>query len=89
LENTKEYTGKQNFIKNKKLQKEATIKYLGITIDRRFTSNEHIQTITGKCIKIIQTLSKSTKINWGLRPDVLRTIYAGAILPILSYGVPI
>jgi len=34
-------------------------------------------------------LSKSAKTNWGLRHDVLRTIYVGAILPILSYGAPI
>jgi len=79
----------KNFLNNKKLQEEDTIKYLGITIDRRFTFNEHIENIRGKCIKIIHALSKSAKINWGLRHDVLRIIYAGAILPILSYGAPI
>jgi len=65
------------FLNNKKIQQEDTIKYLGITIDRRFTFNEHIENITGKCIKIIHALSKSAKINWGLRHDVLRIIYAG------------
>ena len=78
----------KNFLNNKKLQEEDTIKYLGITIDRRFTFNEHIENIRGKCIKIIHALSKSAKINWGLRHDVFRTIYAGAILPNLSYGAP-
>jgi hypothetical protein len=39
--------------------------------------------------KIIHALSKSAKINWGLRHDVLRIIYTGAILPILTYGAPI
>jgi hypothetical protein len=34
------------------------------------------------------THSVSAKINWGLRHDVLRIIYNGAILPILSYGAP-
>ena len=34
-------------------------------------------------------LPKSVKINWGLRHDVLRIIYIGRILPILSYGAPI
>ena len=60
------------------------IKYLGITIDRRFNFNQHIDKITGKSIKIVHTLSKSAKINWGLR-HILRIIYNGAILPILSY----
>jgi hypothetical protein len=54
------------FLNNKKLQEEDTIKYLGIIIDRRFNFNEHIDNITGKCINIIHTLSKSAKINWGL-----------------------
>ena len=76
------------FLNNKELQEEETIKYLGIVIDRRFNSNEHIENITGKCIKIIHALSKSAKINWG-RHDVLRIIYPGAILPILAYGIPI
>jgi hypothetical protein len=45
--------------------------------------------MTGKCIKIIHVLSKSAKINWGLRHDVLQIIYRGAILSILSYGAPV
>jgi hypothetical protein len=77
------------FLNNKKLQQEDTVKYLGITIDRRFNFNQHIDNITGKCIKIIHALSKSAKINWGLRQNVLRIIYTGAILPILSYGAPV
>jgi len=77
------------FLNNKKLQQGDTVKYLGITIDRRFNFNQHIHNITGKCIKIIHALSKSAKINWGLRHDILRIIYTGAILPILSYGAPV
>jgi len=76
-------------LNNKKLQQEDTIKYLGIIIDRRFNFNEHTENIAGNCIKIIHALSKSAKINWGLRHNVLRIIYTGAILPILSYGAPI
>jgi hypothetical protein len=65
------------------------MKYLGIIIDRRFNFNEHIEHITGKRIKFIHALSKSAKMNWGLRHDVLRIIYTGAILPILSYEAPV
>ena len=77
------------FLNNKKLQQADTIQYLGITIDRRFNFNQHIDKIIGKSIKIIQALSMSAKINWGLRHDVRRIIYNGAILPILSYGAPV
>ena len=74
------------FLNNKKLQQADTIQYLGITIDRRFNINRHTDKITGKSIKIIHSLSKSAKINGGLRHDILRIIYNGAILPVLSYG---
>jgi len=77
------------FLSKKKLQQADTTKYLGITIDSRFNFNQNIDKITGKSIKIIHAFSKSTKINWGLRHDVLRIIYNGAILPILSYGAPV
>jgi hypothetical protein len=74
------------YLNNKKLQEEDTIQYSGIIIDRRFSFNEHIEHITGKRIKLIQALSKSVKINWGLRHDVLRIIHTGAILTILAYA---
>ena len=54
-----------------------------------FNFNQHIDKITGKSIKIIHALFKSAKINWGLRHNVLRIIYNGAILPLLSYGTPV
>jgi len=69
------------FLSNKKLQEKYTINYLGTITDRRFNFSEHIQCITGTFIKIIHALTKSAKTNWGLRNDVLRIIYAGAILP--------
>jgi hypothetical protein len=77
------------YLNNEKLQVEDTVKYLGIIIDRRFNFNEHIEYVTGKCINFIHALSKSAKINWGLRHDVLRIIYTGAILPTLSYGATV
>jgi len=55
------------FLNNKKIQQADTIKYLGITSDRRFTFNQHTDKITGKSLKIVHALSTSAKINWGLR----------------------
>ena len=71
------------------MRQEETIKYLGIIIDKRLNFNAHIDYTTGKCIKLIHALSKSAKVNWGIRHDVLRMIYFGAILPILSYGAQV
>jgi hypothetical protein len=38
---------------------------------------------------LIFSLSKLAKLNWGLGHDALKTIYKGAILPLLLYGAPI
>ena len=77
------------YLNNTKMRQEETIKYLGIILDKRLNFNAHIDYTTGKCIKLIHALSKSAKVNWGLRHDVIRMIYFGAILPILSYGVQV
>jgi hypothetical protein len=65
------------------------IKYLGIIMNNKFKFREHIIYAAEKCTKLIYSLSKSAKITWGLRHDVLRTIYEGAILPLLFYGAPV
>ena len=63
--------------------------YLGIIIDKKLTFKDHIQYITDKCSKLIFALSKSAKLNWGLGHGALKSIYTGAILPLLQYGAPI
>jgi cbb3-type cytochrome oxidase subunit 1 len=42
-----------------------------------------------KCSRLIFALSRSAKLNWGLGHEALKTIYTGAILPLLQYGAPI
>ena len=53
------------------------------------TFREHITYIEGKCAKLIFSLAKSAKITWGLKHKALKTIYTGAILPLLLYGAPV
>ena len=66
-----------------------SLKYLGIIIDSKLTFREYINYITEKCSKLIFALSRSTKINWGLSYNALKTIHTGAILPLFLYGAPI
>jgi len=42
-----------------------------------------------KCTKLIFSLAGSAKITWGLKHKALKTIYTGAILPIILYGAPV
>jgi hypothetical protein len=44
--------------------------------------------VAEKCTKLIFALSKSAKLNWGLKHAALKTIYTGGILPLL-YGAPV
>jgi len=65
------------------------LKYLGIIIDSKLTFRDHIIHVTEKCTKLIFTLSKSAKLNWGLNHMALKTIYTGGILPLLLCGAQV
>ena len=77
------------YLNSKKLQQVNKLKYLGFIIDTKFNFNEHIQYVVERCTKLIHMLSRSAKLNWGLGHEALKTIYKGAILPLLSYGAPV
>jgi hypothetical protein len=77
------------YLCNKPLEQVTTLKYLGIIIDDKFKFSQHISYAAEKCNKLIYSLSKSAKLTWGLKHEALRTIYKGAILPLLLYGAPV
>jgi hypothetical protein len=77
------------FLNSRPLTQVQSLKYLGIILDQKLTFREHINYISNKCLRLIFALSKSAKLNWGLGHEALRTIYIGAIQPLLSYGAPI
>jgi hypothetical protein len=65
------------------------LKYFGIIFGSKLTFREHINYMVEKCTKLIFVLSKSAKLNWGLKHAALKTIYTGGILPLLLYGAPV
>jgi len=77
------------YLNYKPLMHGNNLKYLGIIFDSKLTFRDHIITMTDKCSKLIFTLSKSAKLNWGLNYAALKTIYTGDILPLLLYGAPV
>jgi hypothetical protein len=38
---------------------------------------------------MIYMLGKTAKLNWGLEHKALKTIYEGAIEPLMTYGAPV
>jgi len=73
------------YINNKRLEQVQTIRYLGIIIDSKINFRTHTAHIT----KLTHALSKSAKLKWGLSHKALHTIYSGAIVPIMTYAVPV
>jgi hypothetical protein len=90
--NKKEKKGKTKvniYLNTKLLEQVNSIKYLGIIIDSKMHSREHIISTANKCTTLIHTLVKPAKLNWGLKQEALNTIYKGAILPLVLYGAPV
>jgi ribonuclease HI len=77
------------YMNNTKLEQVEKIKYLGIIIDSKINFREHLLYTANKCTKLIHALSKSAKLKWGLSSEALRTIYKGAIMPLMMYGAPV
>jgi 5'(3')-deoxyribonucleotidase len=77
------------YLNNNHLEQVDKIKYLGIIIDSNFKFNEHIKYISDRCTKLINALSMSARISWGLRHKALKTIYDGVIVPQLLYAAPV
>jgi len=76
-------------LNNSRLEQVDKMKYLVIIIKRKFTFNEHTKHATDRSTMLINALSKSARISWGLRHEVLKIIYNGAILPQLLYAAPV
>ena len=77
------------YLNNKKLEQVPKIKYLGIILDQKFTFKDHIVYVTERCAKIIHCLARAAKVSWGIKYEAKKTIYTGAILPLLQYGAPV
>ncbi|KAJ4447342.1 hypothetical protein ANN_09347 [Periplaneta americana] len=77
------------YLNNKRLEQVSELKYLGIYLDNKFNFDKHVDYITEKCTPIINMLARVAKLKWGLEHRALKTIYMGAIEPVLTYGAPI
>jgi len=77
------------YLNNRKLEQTTEMKYLGIFFDNKLNFHKHIENITEKSRKLIYMLGKTAKMNWGLGHKALKTIYEGAIVPIMTYGAPV
>jgi hypothetical protein len=77
------------YLNNRRLEQVTEMKYLGIFFDSKLNFHKHIENIAEKSRKLVYMLGKTVKLNWGLGHKALKTIYEGAIVPIMMYGAPV
>ena len=77
------------YLNNRRLEQVTDMKYLGIHLDSRLTFQKHIEHIVEKSRTLIHMLSKTAKLHWGLGHKSLKTVYEGALVPLMTYGAPV
>jgi len=73
---------------NRRFERVTDMKYVGIHFDSRLTFRKHIGHIAEKSRILIYALSKTAKLHWGLGHKSLKTVYEGALVPLMTYGAP-
>ena len=68
------------------LPKSETVKYLGLTFQRKMNWNGHIKETVAKCRKRINFLRCLCGVSWGAHPDTLLVLYKSFIRPVFEYG---
>lgn len=68
------------------IQTVEEIKILGLTIDKKLTFNSHVSNVCRRAANIYKNLARTAKIEWGLNPEITRTIYVSVIEPIILYA---
>jgi len=63
-----------------------SFKYLGITIDKTLTWNEHVKNKANKVRRLSHLVKGVVGNKWGLTPDKCIWILTSLIRPVLSYG---
>jgi hypothetical protein len=76
------------FINNRRLEQVTEIKYLGIYFDSSL-SFKHIEHIADKSRTLTYMQNRTAKLQWGLGHKSLKTVYKGAIVPLMTYGAPV
>ena len=61
---------------------------MGIHFDSRLLFYKHIEHVAEKSRALTYMLNRTTKLHWCLGHKSLKTIYEGAIVPLMTYGAP-
>lgn len=73
-------------MKDTRIEEADTIRFLGLTLDKKLTWNNHIKDIITKSKIKMNILKCLSNINWGSDREVLLQIYKTMILSQIDYG---
>lgn len=89
-ESSKTYSpliNKENLMVNGKvIERETSVKYLGLTIQHRLNWSEHIANKTEAARKMLFRLKGFIGKTWGPNPNMVRYAYTACVRPMLAYA---
>ena len=65
------------------------MKYLGIIFDSHMTFTSHLNKLTAKAGRRLNTIRRLSRTYWGAAPAIIRTLYQSCVEPIIKYGAEI
>ena len=73
-------------INNKPIEYKETVKYLGITLDRKLSFTQHIKDKFASARKSLLLHRAAMGVMWGPAPHLVKWLFEGMIRPAFSYG---
>ena len=74
-------------INNNPLSKADNPTYLGVTLDRQLTLNQHMENVRKKADKRLNLVKHLASSNWGADKNTLRSLYLGYTRSIMDYNI--
>ena len=82
-------TAKKLKIYGQELEYKNSSKYLGLTIDAKLSSNEHINNVLTTNLAYLRQLINKTNSIYGPKLKLIKWAYTGIVRPRISYGIMI
>ena len=76
-------------IGGKEIDFQESVKYLGITLDKKLYWTTHIEERISKAKRFLGHVASLTRKNWGPKPRLMRWAYTSVVRPMLVYGAMI
>jgi ribonuclease HI len=73
-------------MEGKRIPLAETVKYLGVTLDRRLHWTDHINDKINKCKQLMMKIFAEVRGNFGPKPKLIKWAYEGIVRPKLTYA---